>query len=174
MPSSTSQSTTLPSVMDRPHLGMPSFWISALIARGGRRARDLADGVRDLVGRRNVGVLQDRAERHRRVRRRDHPRRRLQVRESLLRDTRDDVAGHAAPGAGLVDDDEAPGVLDALEDRVLVQRRGRAGIDDLAARCRPRRQLLGGLLGEVHHAPERDDRHVGALADDVGLPNGIA
>src|SRR3954470_8574618 len=182
-PSSTSQSSTRPSVIERPHFGIPSLLIMPLLrvavpghtSRSNqsaslrhRRSRSLADRRGDPLGRRHVRVLEDRRERHRRVRRRDHPRRRLQLGERLAGDERDDVGGPPAARPGLVDDDEPPGALDALEDRVLVERRGRARIDDLALDPLAG-QLLGRLLREPDHAAERDDRHVAALAHDARL-----
>src|SRR3954454_12233929 len=186
VPTSTSQPTSRPSVMDRPHFGMPSFWTSVLIARtsvrgsrlpgsstdalscggggAGGRAHRLGDGRR----RRHVRVLEDGGERHRRVRRRHHPRRRLELAERLLGDERDDVRREAAARAGLAGADAPPGVLDALEERVGVERRRRRRVDDLALDPLAG-QLRGRLLGEGHHPPERDDRHVAALADDVRL-----
>ena len=65
--------------------------------------------------------------------------RRLQRRESLVGDERGDVGRHAAARCRLVDDDEPAGALDAFQDRVLVERRGRARVDQLA---------LDPLLGE--------------------------
>ena len=149
---------------------MPSFWIARVLhaARGrpGCVCADRASAIVSGVG--HVGVLQ-------------HGLNGtgvcggVTIRGAALRSpnascatVRDDVGGEPAARVGLVDDDEPAGVLDALEDRVHVERRRRARVDDLA-RDALAGELVGRLLGELHHAPERDDRHVVALAHDVGL-----
>ena len=77
-------------------------------------------------------------------------------------------ARQAATRIRLVHHDEAPGLLDALVDRLLVERRGRSGVDDLALDA-VRGELGGGLLGHADHAADGDDGDVAALTHDVRL-----
>src|SRR5437868_6402718 len=106
-PSSTSHSTSLPSVIDRPHFGTPSLAIDISGGRGS--GDDLAHRSRDTVRRGHVHVLEARRERRRRMRRRHHPGRRQERREAVLGDERRDVARKRAARIRLVDDDEAAG-----------------------------------------------------------------
>ena len=62
-PSSTSQSVSWPSVIDRPHLGMPSLVTPSVMPWPRPCRRWSADGVGDLGGAGDVRVLQRRAER---------------------------------------------------------------------------------------------------------------
>ena len=122
-----------------------------------------ADGRLDLGDARDVEVLERRREGHRRVRRGDLLDRRLQRTEGLLGDEPGDVGGHAAARMRLVDDDQPAGLLDRLEDGLGVERRGGARVDHRAADPLLG-EIVGRLLGEVHHAAEGDDGHVIALA----------
>ena len=68
----------------------------------------------------------------------------------------------------LVDEHEAAGLVDRLEDRLRVERRERARVDHLGLDA-----LRGEPLGRAERAVDRpargDDRHVAALAPDRGL-----
>src|SRR5207244_13575524 len=166
-PSSTSHSTSLPSVIDRPHFGTPSF--EMVMSAGGRgRADGLPHRGRDAVRPGHVRVLEAWRERSRRMRRRHHPGRGPERREAVLRDERHDVARKRAARIRLVDGDEAAGPFHRLVDRLLVERRRRARVDDLAGD--PLGLELGrGGHGHSDHPADRDDGHVVAVADHARL-----
>ncbi len=95
----------------------------------------------------------------------------VEVVEAALADLRHDLAGHAGKGPALVDDDDAAGLLHALDDAVDVEGADRAHIEHVRVNALLL-ELVGGLKAEVHRAAEGDERHVIALAAQVGLPEG--
>src|SRR5258707_14219549 len=97
-----------------------------------RVAVHLADCGGDLVRARDVELLQGRGERHRGVRCGHPADRRPQRIEGAVGDERGDIGRETAARRRLVDDDQPSGALDAFQDRVLVERRGRARNDQLA------------------------------------------
>jgi hypothetical protein len=159
-PSATCHFATMPSCMARPHFGITIIWMSSLICRRAPPPRSWRCS--------DVEILERRRERHRRVRRGDHLDRRLQCVEGVLGDKSGDVGRHVAARVRLVDDHQPAGLLDRLEDGVAVERRGGARIDHGAGDA-GLLEVVGRLVGEVHHAAERDDGDVVALAGDVGL-----
>ena len=95
----------------------------------------------------------------------------VEVVEAALADLRHDFACDAGEGPALVDDDDAAGLLHALDDAVDVEGADRAhvehvGVDALLL------QLVGGLKAEVHRAAEGDEGHGVTLAAEVGLAEG--
>ena len=128
----------------------------------------LADGGFDLGRTRHVGALEFTGERHGGVRRRHRARRSLERMEALLRDDGADVCRNAAARIRFVHDHEAAGILDAFEDRLLVERRRRARIDQVAGDAFLR-QRVDHLFGEDDHAADRDHRDVFTFAQQVRL-----
>src|SRR6478735_10725919 len=125
------------------------------------------DAVEDAV---EVGedLLLHPARRVRDVRAADAHDRRLELVEALLGDLGGDLGRHAEERARLVDDDETPRLAHRRDDGVDGQRREGAQVDDLDARA------LGlGRGGRLEHRLDdgtvADERHVGALAQHVGL-----
>src|SRR5688572_16383658 len=149
-PSSTAQRASTPSSMARPHFGMVIGWMAtplsfgapftgavaqlpmllrrllgAVVERAAHRRLDLGDAW-------DIEILERRRERHRRVRSGHELDRRLQRAERLLRDQAGNVRRHAAARMCLVDHNEPPGLFHRLQDRVGVERRRRARVDDRA------------------------------------------
>ena len=138
------------------------------LRRHGRRPEHLPHRGHDLGLVRHDEGLERLAVGHGRVERRDQPDRRLERREAVLGDLRGDHARGRRMPRPLVDQHEPAGLLDRLQDRLGVERRQRARIDDLGLDA-----LLGELLGRVERAVDApaggDDRDVAALAPDGGL-----
>src|SRR5512132_3494109 len=126
-PSSTSHSVILPAVIDSPHLGIVTLAILAsAMARSALPPGHGLGRVDDLLGVRDVGILERVGERHRRVGRRHHLDRGPQRPERLLGHGGRDVGGQVAARRGLVHHHQPAGALHALQDRLGVQRAGRA------------------------------------------------
>src|SRR5208283_1491534 len=168
-PSGLAQDATLPSVIARPNFGMVIATISAmsdnllrLIAHHGAHRGLHPVGVRD------VEILEVRREWHGDMRRADHPDRCLQRTKGLLHHQGRHVRRHVAARACLVDDHQAPGLRDAIENGAGVERR-----------CGPRvehgagdsllLQPVGCRIGHTDHPAERNDGDVIALPREVGL-----
>src|SRR5699024_2890006 len=103
--------------------------------------RGLPDPVLDAGGLGKIVVL-ERVERERRVEARDARDRCFLIDERLLLDRGGDLAGQPAGLGCLVDDRRSPRLLERLDDRLVVERRERTEIDDLAVDA-----LLGERLG---------------------------
>src|SRR3954465_13280411 len=88
-------------------------------------------GLRQSFGCRNGDVLERRRERNGYVHRAEPLHGRVERPERLVGDQRGDLRGDAVTLMTLVDDDRAPGLLDALDDRLRVERNERARVDDL-------------------------------------------
>ena len=98
-----------------------------------------------------------------------HPqRRRIQIVEGVLDHPGHDLGPDAHRPPAFLGRDQTAGLLDALDDGLVVQRAQGAQVDDLAADALLR-QLLGGLQGKADHAAVGGDGDVGALAADLGL-----
>ena len=95
--------------------------------------------------------------------------RRLQGPEGPLGDEACDVRGHAAARMGFVHHHQPPGLLHALKNGVLVERRRGTRVDDLAVDAFPL-QSIRRLLGEMHHASQGNDGHIVALPHHTRLP----
>ena len=63
------------------------------------------------------------------------PDRRVEIVEGLFHDLRGDLGAHPAGLEVLVDDQQSPGLVDRLEDRLDVERRDRARVDHLDSIC---------------------------------------
>src|SRR5437588_3417456 len=92
---------------------------------------ELAHNLRDRLRRRHGDVLERRGERHRNVQRAEPPHRRVEMVEGALRDHRGELGRHAVALVTLVDNDRASRLLNRADERLLVERRGGAWIDDL-------------------------------------------
>jgi len=90
----------------------------------------LPDPRFDAGGFGQVEVFQG-VQRERRVEAGDALDRRLLVEQRLLLEDRGDLAGQPAGAGRLVDDDRAAGLLEGVDDRLAVERRQRAQVDDL-------------------------------------------
>eukprot|EP00053_Salpingoeca_punica_P008562 m.76658 g.76658 ORF g.76658 m.76658 type:complete len:418 (+) comp14651_c0_seq1:227-1480(+) len=96
-------------------------------------------------------------------------RRGVQVVKGLaLADAGKDLGADAALGPAVLDGDEAVGLLDGLDDGLGVHGPQGAQVDDLAADAEGL-ELLGGRKAGAHGIAVRHQRHVGALALDLGL-----
>src|SRR5215218_8747828 len=165
-PSSTSQSTMVPWVMVRPHLG-----ILTMVAMETPELNDLANRLGNLLGARNVELLQRRAEGNRGVRRGDQLDGGVEQIESLVRDHGGDVGGGGAAWIVLIDDDQSVRLLDRGQDHVFIQRGEGARVDHLdldsfAGECLCRGQRL------INHAGDGHDGDVFAGAFDITLAEG--
>ncbi len=110
-PPRPASAVTVPSLIERPHLGMMIGVMPAIDRVSASALSVLRTGHRaDLRGARDVGVLEHRRERHRRVRRGDHLDRTLERTERRLGDLRRDVGGDAAARARLVDAHQVAGL----------------------------------------------------------------
>ena len=142
----------------------PSPTSGSLYSNDGHlRPQRPVDGVQHAV---EVGepLLLDPCGRVGRVEAADPENRRLEGVEALLGDPGRDLGAHAEVGVRLVGDDDATGLADRLEDRLHVERREGAQVDDLDAPALLRRRLGGGEAG-LHHRAVGQQRDVGAGAD---------
>ena len=114
----------------------------------------------DLLGPRPVGVLERRADRHRRERRADALDRRLEVVERGGLELGGELGAEAAGGHRLVRDDGAAGAPHRLRERVEVERHERARVDHLGLDPVLAREPVGRLERLADHPRERDDRDV--------------
>src|SRR3954447_20013580 len=108
--------------------------------------------------------------RHRQIGARHAADRGVEPVEGLLLDERGEVRADAAVRPALLDDHAAVGLADAGQDRVEVERAQRARVDDLGLDAVLGAERLGSLLRGDRHPRDADDRQVGALAPDHGLP----
>ena len=112
-----------------------------------RAGNDVADPRCDVGRRREVVLLERRAERHRRERRADAADRRVEVVERLLLDLGGDLGAEPAEAHGLVDDDDPVGLAHRLDDGVGVERLQRARVDHLDV------DAVAGQLSRPRRAP---------------------
>ena len=147
-----------------------SFRVSGclMVRRRLRRDQHRAHGPDDLVGARQIGVLERRAERDRGERRAHARDRRVQEVEGRGAHLGGDLGAEAAVLDGLVRDHEAARALDGRDDRVQVERDERARVDHLGLDAVLGREAIGGRERVVHQPRERDDRDVAALAQRHG------
>src|SRR3954453_14521987 len=95
----------------------------------------------------------------------------LQVIEAALGDPGRDLRARTEEHRGLVELDQAPGLLHRGLDRVADPGRDRAQIQELQ-RLALLGARVGDLLAELHHRAVRDEGQVGALTDHLGLVQG--
>ena len=109
------------------------------------------------------------------VRRRDpvlcanDDRRRIQIVKRKFRDVACKVAHEAVAFAGIARDDDAPGLLDALDDGFIVERNQRTRIDDLRRNAVFLLQHVRGLGDAIERSSNRENGHVLAHALDIGF-----
>src|SRR6478735_12161974 len=146
------------SVRPSPTSGILNSRIVTMLSSERQRA---VDGVEHAVQARQVLLLQARR-RVRRVVAADPQDGGLQVVEAALGDPGGDLRAGTEEHRCLVDDDQAPGLLDRGLDGVEVERGDRAEVDDL-----DRLALLGGGRGRLqaglHHGAVGHQGEVGAL-----------
>ena len=76
-----------------------------------------------------------------------------------------DIRGDRAARRRFVDDDEPTGVLEALVDGLVIERREGARVDEIGGDA-VGRECIERLLGERHHTADRDHRDMLALAHE--------
>ena len=89
--------------------------------------------------------------------------------EGLLATSAEMSAAMLQRGCASSTHDQPAGVLDALEDRLRRRAARSCAGRRPRSRCPPCASSSAASLASVHHAAEGDDRHVVALAHDVGL-----
>ena len=147
-----------------PHFGIVTAWMAfALIAPSTLRiAASIAGGpgtqARSSDGENGIGVCG----------RRHQPHRRPQRLEPAARNQCRHIRGHTTARRRLIHHNQPAGILDTLEDCLLVQGRGRSRIDEIAIDAFLR-QHIQRLLGEAHHPPEGDYCSGIALTHEVGF-----
>src|SRR5690606_10798401 len=94
-------------------------------------------------------------------------RRGVQVVEGVLDHTGDHFGAHAHRTPALFGRDQAVGLLDALDDGLVVLRTQGANVDDLDRNALAG-QLFGVLQGGADHAAVGRDRHVRTFASNLG------
>src|SRR2546423_6093117 len=95
----------------------------------------------------------------------------LQGAEAPTDDEGSNVCGNAATWRRFVHQDESAGVLHALENRLFVERRRRARVDEVALHALLR-QSVQRLLRKWDHTPQRDDCRVIAFAEQIRFSEG--
>ena len=159
-PGATCQATISASVRPSPRSG----------SRNWRTSRHGCEAPVDLVED-AIGVGQEVAlELGRRVRRgeaADPAHGRLEGVEAVLGDAGGDLGAEAAEDGRLVHDDQSSGLAHRRLERLEVDRRQRAQVDDLE-RDSLLRADSGGFQRGGHHGAVGGDGDVGALADDAG------
>src|SRR5271168_1694039 len=124
---------------------------------------EVADRVDDLVGVRENRLLQRRRKRRMRIHRGDATNRRVEVFEGMFPDNRRNLAADSASQAILMNDQHLAGFFRGLEDRLAIERKQRAQVEDLN---RDTIFLFDDARG-VNRLPERatisNDRKIGAL-----------
>src|SRR5690606_30207170 len=98
----------------------------------------------------------------------DAQRRGVQVVEGVLDHAGDHFGADAHRTPALFGRDQAVGLLDALDDGLVVQRTQGANVDDLDRNALAG-QLFGGLQGETDHAAVGRDGDVRAFAANLGF-----
>src|SRR2546427_2578860 len=160
-PGALSQCRTLPVSCASSSAGMMT-----LVGIAGRPSDLPAERLRRLEDHLLGGhgeVFEHRRERHGHVHGADALDRRVEVIEGAFRDHRGDLGGNAVALVALVHHDGARGLLGRLDQRLLVERPGRARVDHLGAEADFLEQL-GGAERDRHHAAGGDDGDVRAGA----------
>ena len=99
-------------------------------------------------------------------------RRRVELVEGHLGHVAGDFGGEGAALAGVGDDHQAAGLLDALQNGLIVEGNQRAGVDDLGLHAVLLLQLVGGLQRAIQHRAHGQDGDVLAGALHIGLAEG--
>src|SRR6266511_2675894 len=168
LPSWTASPSALSHLATTPFfIAMPSLGMRTSVIIGGLPLQRGLDRRGDALRGGDVEVLEHGRERHRRVRRGDQLRRRVQVVERLGGGQGGDVGRHRAARVVLVDHHDPAGLAHRGKDRLVVERGQGPRVDDLHLDAAGG-QRLGRFEGEVDHAA--DGHHGGpvALALDVG------
>ena len=135
---------------------MPICGIETAIRSCVVSSEELTERLLHVVGLRQDGLLERRAERDRHVGRGQPPDRRVEMLEGVLGDERGDLGADPARSRRLVGDEHLAGLPGGREDRVGVERAERSQVEHLDVLA----QLVGSVERKMHARAVGDDAHV--------------
>src|SRR6266853_2968336 len=156
----------VPSAIDSPICGINTS-TRAIVAPSVRHQP--AGGLHNIVSLREHEVFEGRRIRERHIMRRHPHDRSVEPLECLFVDPRRNLAGDPARARVFVDDQHFVRLLDARNNRGVIQRQQCAQVEHFHGQAVCFLELLGGLERFTQRRPVRDDGQVFPLARDAGL-----